>query len=483
MSATALTYPVPPRTDPAAMITPIRSPTVLAALVLAGLLAWAPLPFASVTPGGLLVLRVGSLAALALAATAPGGLAAVRPVAVPVGALVGLALVGGLQAVAWPAGLAGAIAPAHRELAEQARALAAVDTGAAGVALSLVPEVTLSVALSLLAWAAALAAAAIVGRDRRLRHWLFAALLAAALFQLIYGFRNLAAGSNSVWGLEVGGAADRLRGTFVNSAHLALYLEMALAATFAAAWWGIRRARRSLGAPLERRIALGTAPVLAWLLLFVALAFTRSRAGLAAAVLATLAQGLLLAVHRRRWRLLPIGALAAAAGIALVAWIGLERGLGRLLGTSAHEVTTSARLEVWRGTLELWRRFPWTGAGLGGFEEAFPMVEPPALTSVAWQHAHNDWLELLATGGAISLGLAALAAAALLVRLHRVLFRAQRSATRAAALAVLGALVAVAAHELFDFGLTLPANALTLAVLAGAAAGATDESPRRLSAG
>ena len=43
------------------------------------------------------------------------------------------------------------------------------------------------------------------------------------------------------------------------------------------------------------------------------------------------------------------------------------------------------------------------------------------------------------------------------------------AATRAAVVAALDALVAAAVHELFDFGLTLPANAITLAVLCGAA--------------
>jgi hypothetical protein len=72
---------------------------------------------------------------------------------------------------------------------------------------------------------------------------------------------------------------------------------------------------------------------------------------------------------------------------------------------------------------------------------------------------------------------AGLGVAALVVRLLRVLRKGRRREDQAAALAALGALAAVGLHELADFGLTMPANALTLAVLCGAAAGAAVEEP------
>jgi hypothetical protein len=45
----------------------------------------------------------------------------------------------------------------------------------------------------------------------------------------------------------------------------------------------------------------------------------------------------------------------------------------------------------------------------------------------------------------------------------------ERSEDRAAALAALGALAAVAVHSCFDFGLSMPANSATLAIILGAA--------------
>ncbi|MFQ5349076.1 MAG: hypothetical protein ACE5EG_01390, partial [Thermoanaerobaculia bacterium] len=47
-----------------------------------------------------------------------------------------------------------------------------------------------------------------------------------------------------------------------------------------------------------------------------------------------------------------------------------------------------------------------------------------------------------------------------------------RPEDRAAGLAAVGALTAAAFHEMFDFGLVIPANALALLVIVGSAAAA-----------
>lgn len=335
--------------------------------------------------------------------------------------------------------------------------------------LSLAPSQSLSTALTLVAVAAALTVAGLVGADRLSRRWLFGSILAAALFQLLYGFRHVAASSTAVWGREVARDPSRLRGTFVNPAHLAPYLEMALVLAFALVWWSLGKSRREEW-QVERALMTTGGLALLWLLLFAGLAFTRSRAALAAALLATLVQGVVLAAYHRRWRLLPVGLGAAIAGIALIAWVGLEQGLGRLLGTSVYSLAASARVEVWKETLGLWRRFPISGTGLGSFESAFPMVETPELAVVSWQHAHNDWVELLATGGLLA-GLAAtVGLIALVSRLRSTLLCSRSQEAAAAALAGVGAVAAVGFHELLDFGLTQPANAFTLAVLLGVAA-------------
>jgi O-antigen ligase len=259
----------------------------------------------------------------------------------------------------------------------------------------------------------------------------------------------------------------RLRGTFVNSDHLALYLELVLPVAFALGWWAARRAHEEL--TVERRLALVGGPVLLWLTLFVGVAFSGSRAGLVAAAAAAIAQGGLLAARRRRWRLGAAGVLAVAVGLGAVGVVGLQQGLGRWLGTSQYELTWNQRLVVYRATAGLWQRFPITGTGLATFREASPTVMPREASDAWYWHAHNDYLESLATTGLAGAAMLLLGATVVVRRLGRTVLMATRSEDRAAALAALGALTGVAVHSLFDFGLSLPANAATLAILCGAA--------------
>ena len=430
--------------------------------LLAVLLVWAPLAFGGVLPWAAASLQVLCFCALAVAALALDRPGALRPATAPAAALSAVALLGVVQALPLPAGLVRLLSPEHARLYEQASQLA----GTADLPrLSLAPAATRGAALAWSAAAAALLAAAVAGRHRRLRRWLAGALLVSGLFQVTFGARNWFARSRTLWGVEVLSSSERLRGSFVNPNHLALYLGLALPVAFAWGWWAVRRARDE--PQLDRRILLVAPPCLVWLTLLLGLAFSGSRGGLLAAVAAVTLQGVLLpGSRRRRWRALA-GLAAAALGLAVVAAVGLREGLGRLLSTSLREGAEARLLEFSR-VLELWGRFPATGSGLGTFREAFPLVQPSNLGGTYW-HPHSDLLEVLATTGLAGAAAAGVGVWFLVRRLAVVLRDGGRSEDRAAALAVLGVLAAAGLHALVDFGLTLPGNSLTLAVLVGAA--------------
>lgn len=431
------------------------------------LLVWAPLPFGSITSWSEALLDVAAFALFALALASDDAPTVLRRLRWPAGALVAVALLGAAQAVEWPRGWGAALSPGHARLFDAARELLGLPGGS--VPLSLAPSESLRTALSFAAAAAALLAAGIAGRDRRRRRVLALALVASALFQTLYGARRWFARSNEIWGREVPGTSERLRGTFVNPNHLAFFLGLALPLVFAWGWWSFRRAREE--SQMERRLLRVAPPIIVWLLLFAGLAFTGSRAGMIAALAAVVAQGALLAAGEKTKRWLAGGLALALTGLAVVALIGRQEGFGRLLGLGGGGAGWSVRVEAWRATLDLVGRFPLLGTGLGTFREAFPLAQPADLAGT-WRHAHNDPLELLATTGLVGLALALAGFAALLVRLAGVLRHGRRSEDRAAALGALGALAAAGLHELVDFSLTLPANAFAVAVLAGAAASA-----------
>ena len=135
--------------------------------------------------------------------------------------------------------------------------------------------------------------------------------------------------------------------------------------------------------------------------------------------------------------------------------------------TSLYLVRNSPRFEVWRPAWELFLERPLAGSGLGTFGEVFPRVQPASLVGARWDQAHNDPLELLVTGGIVAVLLLGWALAWLLRSAWRTFHGRARSWQRAAALAWLAAVPAVAVHELFDFGLTIPSNAVWMTLLAG----------------
>ncbi len=459
----------------------IRHSARLHAAFLTLTLLWAPLPFGSVTPWAAALLAALCGGALLLAAAALERPAALRPAALPAAALASLALLGLLQAAPLPAALVAALSPEHARLERQAATLGALPAGQAGQAeqtgperpgppaeparLTLAAAPTRSAALGWAAAAAAFLAGAVAGQRREHRRWLAGALLAGALFQVLFGARDWFARATSLWGVELHASATRLRGTFVNPNHLAAYLEMALPVAFAWSWWAARRARDQQ--QFERRLLLVAPPGMLWLTLFAGLSFTGSRGGLLAAVVAVAVQGVLAAGLRRSWWLAPLGVVVALGGLAVVAAIGRQEGLGRLLTTSAADGSWGARLLEYRAALGLWPRFPFTGSGLGTFRDAFPLVQPLELQGT-WWHPHSDVLEMLVTAGLVGTTLLAAGLWGVARRLVAVLRQGSRSEDRAAALAALGVLVSLGIHENLDFGLSMPGNAMTLAALLGA---------------
>ena len=293
-------------------------------------------------------------------------------------------------------------------------------------------------------------------------------MLAVAVFEIVYGSDNWFAQRETIWGVTVGGDPTRLRGTFVNPDHLAFFLTPACAGGFAWLWWSVRQVLRR-GA-VARRLFFAMLPSLLFLLLFVGLAFTRSRGGLAAMILALSAQSLLLAFHYRRWQVGMLAGGTLALGVAGIALFNLQQGLGRLMATSAYEVTWSSRRVVYEASWELWSRFPVTGTGLGTFRQAFPLVQPVDL-DLTWLHAHSDVLELLVTTGVVGPVLLGFGLVALYRRLWTVFQQGRRSEDRAIGLGALGAVTGALIHSLVDFGMTIPANAFSLAVFVGLACG------------
>jgi O-antigen ligase len=152
-------------------------------------------------------------------------------------------------------------------------------------------------------------------------------------------------------------------------------------------------------------------------------------------------------------------------------WVGGDSLVNRLETVSGevreaqYEARAGARrAEIWRATWEMIKAHPVAGVGFGGYWMAVPSYHD-ASGKVTPQQAHNDYLEVLASGGIIGALIVAWFAFAL-IRSARESFR--RSASQFRRAAVLGALIGIfgaAVHSLVDFGLHITINALVLTAL------------------
>jgi O-antigen ligase len=154
-----------------------------------------------------------------------------------------------------------------------------------------------------------------------------------------------------------------------------------------------------------------------------------------------------------------------------VIWVGGERVVSNLSTVTAElkpedDVArwNTRRIDIWRATWTMIKDHPVVGVGFGGYFTAIPHYHD-ASGAYTPQQAHNDYLEILASGGVIGLAIFIWFAIVLLKRLRKRMQEAN-SFGRVACLGALTGLVGVAVHSTFDFGLHLTINgALCVALI------------------
>jgi O-antigen ligase len=149
-------------------------------------------------------------------------------------------------------------------------------------------------------------------------------------------------------------------------------------------------------------------------------------------------------------------------------WIGGDRLVSRFdPADGERDPAAVSRKEIWQATWEMWKAHPIAGVGFGGYWVAIPGYHNAPGTLVP-QEAHNDYLELLASGGIVGSAIGIWFCTALFKR-ARTGFRSPTRLRRAASFGAVLGIVGVAVHSLFDFGLHMIVNALifmTLIVIA-----------------
>jgi len=170
------------------------------------------------------------------------------------------------------------------------------------------------------------------------------------------------------------------------------------------------------------------------------------------------------------------GLLIAAllfGAVATVVFVGGDT-LGGRLETVPFELdrqaadASSLRQSIWRATWEMIKDHPIAGVGFGGYAIAIPRYHLASGESTP-QEAHNDYLELLASGGLIAFVICIWFGMSFVKAVRRRLAAENASShsrySRAARLGALAGLLTVSVHSLVDFGLHIPINAMIATAL------------------
>jgi O-antigen ligase len=268
-------------------------------------------------------------------------------------------------------------------------------------------------------------------------------------------------------------------GQFINRNHFAFLMEMALGLILGLiVGRGVRRDQiliyLSLALPVWTALVLcnsrgGLFSMLAQVLFLALLfSFVRSRQG-------DSEQG---SIERSLWwrivhasilRPILIAGLVATVFLGAI-WIGGESLTSRLETVASEVGATSSvgnegvrRLEVWRATWKMIKDHPLAGVGFNGYWAAIPQYHN-ASGELTPQQAHNDYLELLASGGLIGVALVGWFLF-LLIKGARRSFQSRDFFRRAASMGACAGLFGVAVHSMVDFGLHVTINALILTAL------------------
>lgn len=343
-----------------------------------------------------------------------------------------------------------------------------------GRSLSVAPQATLRALLAWITAALGLTCAAILARRPADRYSLLWALAGWSGVLGAIAIATRVSGTKSLMGLRPAPLDAEALGPFVNPNHFAAFVELGvlvalgLLFAFLSASDGrvtrasIRRALVDREWALPRVVLLGGCVVLG----LVGLVLSGSRAGSIAFAIGFVS---LLALRRLKGRFAVVVVLAVCVGLAvgIVSWSGGRGGtsINTPFAASSVDPSMAMRWDMWGRTLQIAKDFPILGSGLGTFRYAYTGYDRPG-EWMSTDHAHNDYLQLVAETGLLG---AIVLAWAVAVFLRRVVVPIARTTApiRWTTAGCLSAVVAILVHTVFDFSLQIPAVALEFAITVG----------------
>lgn len=308
----------------------------------------------------------------------------------------------------------------------------------------------------------------LVTSTRRLRV-LMVLILLVGFAEALYGLVLFLAGDElGLW--SPGQAAGTVSGTYVNQNHFAGLMELTIPVGFglllstrpvSGGVYGTRDVTRLLAGFL-----LGQRGIIVFCILIMsaALILTTSRGGTGSLAVG-IAVAIAIAVSKKgvRAREIRIGLMAVILALIAVFWLGPGQFSEKLKSTGL----SSNRADQRELSYRIIGDSPLTGTGVGTYRWVFPFYKDERFGGYFYEHAHNDFLEVLTEQGIIGFSLLAVGIVFIFVRVVRAFTYRRDPLMRGALFATIAGCVSLMVHGLVDFNLRIPANASYFFVLLG----------------
>jgi O-antigen ligase len=307
-----------------------------------------------------------------------------------------------------------------------------------------------------------------LGRNRQRAKYLLWAIVLSATLYAAYGLIIYFTGAGIILWVSKTAYLQDVTGTFVNRNSFATYIGLGLLCACGLYLSGFFKALQSRSTGrikaynvLQHSLVRGS-PLLACILILATTLFlTNSRAGVVSSLAA-----LLVFVSLMGWS---YRVIIPGSKVVIISLIVIFLGVLTLSGDTWLERFSSAdqdretRMAIYDQTWQATQKAPWTGYGIGGYENTFPMF---AHTNAGgWRKAHNDWLETMFDLGVpaslVWFGVLGGLAARCIIGF----FRRERDQIYSGI--AFSACILVGLHAVFDFSMQIPAVAVLFAAITG----------------
>ena len=197
----------------------------------------------------------------------------------------------------------------------------------------------------------------------------------------------------------------------------------------------------------------------------IALLLSASRGGIVSFAVELVILFLMLLLRRIRTKHMLLGGVVVLCSVLAVSWIGVQQVLDRFASYQTLDVSAGKRASMRLDTWHIFLDHPVIGTGVGTIQMVFPPYDTLYDGKIV-NHAHNDYLELLAEAGILGALCGVGFLGVLLLESLRGLENLQSSFNSALNLAGLVGCCGILVHSLVDFNLHIPSNALLFFVAA-----------------